>query len=231
MAKTYQQIQDEADRMFGKGASREKFEWRQAQQRAAGLSEEKRRRGGVARGWDVGKSWIRPAAQLTAGFFGGPAAASAVGAAMRGLDRPGKSGIGFDVGQGARGAMEGYLTGGLGAAARGAMTPATIATDAGLATGTRLQGAGQALKSYFQPGMQTAGNLASSAYELAKKSPAATAQFLQAGVSGYQAAQQAQLAAEEAALERMLREEEEARRRRLAQLFAPALQGLSTQNR
>lgn len=230
MAKTYKQIQEEADRMFGKGASREKFEWRQEQQRAAGLSEEKRRRGGIARGWDVGKSWIRPAAQLTAGFFGGPAAASAVGAAMRGLDRPGKSGIGFDVGQGARGAMEGYLTGSLGATARGAISPG-MAGMSSTVPATRMEGATKALKSYFQPGMQTAGNLASSAYELAKKNPMATAQFLQAGVSGYQAAQQAQLAAEEAELERMLREEEEARRRRLAQLFVPALQGLSTQNR
>jgi hypothetical protein len=34
-----------------------------------------------------------------------------VGAAFRGFDRPGQRGIGFDVGQGARGAMEGYSIG------------------------------------------------------------------------------------------------------------------------
>jgi hypothetical protein len=44
--------------------------------------------------------------------------AGAAGAAMRGLDRPGKRGIGFDAGAAARGGLEGLQYGGLGAAAK-----------------------------------------------------------------------------------------------------------------
>jgi|SanBayMetagenome_1026888.scaffolds.fasta_scaffold01480_9 hypothetical protein len=114
--KTYKQIQEEADRLFGKKASDKKFAWRQSQQKAAGLAEEKRKRGGVAGTYDRNKNVIRPAAELAAGYFGGPVAASLVGAGFRGFDRPGKGGIGFDAKQGALGALEGY---GLGSLATG----------------------------------------------------------------------------------------------------------------
>lgn len=73
-----------------------------------------RKRGGIAGLWDRNKNFIRPAAELAAGAFGGPWAGAAAGAAMRGLDRPGKSGIGFDFGQGVRGGLEGYSLGNLG---------------------------------------------------------------------------------------------------------------------
>lgn len=80
-----------------------------------------RKRGGIAGLWDRRKNIIRPAAELVAGAFGGPWAGAAAGAAMRGLDRPGKSGIGFDFGEGVRGGLEGYSLGNVGSWAGGKM--------------------------------------------------------------------------------------------------------------
>lgn len=215
--KTYKQIQEEANKRFGRGASDEKFEWRQSQQRAAGLAEEKRKRGGVARGWDVGKSWIRPAAELTAGFFGGPAAATTIGALLRGVDRPGKSGVGFDVKQGALGALEGYGVGGLGAGLKGAVQPA-----AGMG---RTASAIEATKQYYKPGMQALATGAEATKEFVKENPTLTQMAVQGGLTAYQAAQAQALAEEEQAIQTQLQKEEMDRRRRLARLLAPALQG------
>lgn len=208
--KTYKQIQEEADRKFGKGASDEKFAWRQQQQRAAGLAEEKRKRGGVARSWDVGKSWMRPAAELAAGAFGGPLAATLTGAAIRGLDRPGKRGIGFDVGQGVKGATEGYVVGSLGAAGKGAMPGG--------------QGAIAAGKEYFKPGLEALVKGGKGALAFAKKNPEITAAGLQAGLGAFQGAQAQAEAQRQADLAEELRKEEQDRRNRLARLLAPALQ-------
>lgn len=224
--KTYQQIQAEADRLFGKGASDAKFAWRRSQQTAAGLAPEKRQRGGVAEVWDRNKRPITTAAELIAGYFGGPKAATATGALIRGVDRPGKRGIGFDVGQGARGAMEGYLTGGLGAAARGAIAPkAGVYGGGGLMRG---RSAASALQSYFTPGVTSAVQAGQSALDFAKKNPAIVAQALQSGLAGYSAAQQAEMERQQMDIEEQLREEERARKRRLAQLLAPALQAQAT---
>jgi hypothetical protein len=118
MAKTYKDIQAESERLFGKGASDKKFQWRQQQQRAEGLKEEKRQRGGVAEVWDRNKKVISPVAQLVAGALGGPGAAAALGAAMKGLDREGKGGIGLDLKQAAIGGIQGYGMGQLGAAGK-----------------------------------------------------------------------------------------------------------------
>lgn len=208
--KTYKQIQEEADRKFGKGASDQKFEWRQSQQRAAGLAEEKRKRGGVARSWDVGKSWMRPAAELTAGFLGGPQAAAATGALLRGLDRPGKRGVGFDVGQGVRGAAEGYVVGGLGAAGKGAMPGG--------------QGAIAAGKEYFKPGMEALLKGGEAAVKFAKENPTLAAAAIQGGVGAFQGAQAQAEAQRQADLAEQLQREEQERRNRLARLLAPALQ-------
>jgi hypothetical protein len=125
MAKTKQQIQEEANRLFGKGASDEKFKWRQEQQRAAGLDVEKRQRGGVAEVWDRNKNVIVPAASgiaaLLTGGASAPLAASLTGAALRGADtRSLKGALG--------GAAEGYASG-LGATAlKGAATGAMAGT-------------------------------------------------------------------------------------------------------
>lgn len=68
---------------------------------------EQRKRGGLAGLYDRNKKIIAPVATGLAGLFN-PLAGAAVGAAFKGMDRPGKSGIGFDVGKGAMGALQGY---------------------------------------------------------------------------------------------------------------------------
>jgi hypothetical protein len=119
--KTYKQIQDEANRLFGKGASDKKFEWRRQQQEAAGLEQEKKTRGGVAGAYDRNKALVQAAVPLIAGALipGSSMIAGALaGGAARGLDREGKGGIGLDLGQAAKGAFTGAVMGNLGGAAR-----------------------------------------------------------------------------------------------------------------
>jgi len=79
-----------------------------------------KKRGGFAGFYDRNKGLVRTAAVLGATALGGPAAGAAAGAAMRGFDREGKRGIGFDVGQGVRGGLEGYAMGKTAAGATGA---------------------------------------------------------------------------------------------------------------
>ena len=67
-----------------------------------------KKRGGLAGLYDRNKGLVRMGATIGATLLGGPAAGAATGAAFRGLDREGKRGIGFNVGQGALGAIEGY---------------------------------------------------------------------------------------------------------------------------
>lgn len=76
-----------------------------------------RKRGGLAGIWDRNKHIIKPAASVLAGVVGTPALGAAVGAGLSGLDREGKRGIGFDVGQGLKGAATGYALGSLGSGA------------------------------------------------------------------------------------------------------------------
>jgi hypothetical protein len=111
MPKTAQQIRDEADRMFGKGASKEKFEWRRSQQAAAGLEQERKTRGGVAGAYDRNKKLVSAAATAAGYLVGGPTGAGLARGAVQGLDRPGEGGIGFDVRRGAKGFAEGYGAG------------------------------------------------------------------------------------------------------------------------
>lgn len=68
-----------------------------------------RKRGGLAGIWDRNKKIIKPVASAAGSLFGVPPAASM--ALMEGLDRKGKRGIGFDVGQAAKGAVKGYVGG------------------------------------------------------------------------------------------------------------------------
>lgn len=70
-----------------------------------------RKRGGLAGLYDRNKGLIRTGATIGASLLGGPMAGAATGAAFRGLDREGKRGIGFDIGQGLRGGLEGYAIG------------------------------------------------------------------------------------------------------------------------
>jgi hypothetical protein len=75
-----------------------------------------RKRGGLAGVWDRNKQYIKPIATLAAGALTGGVGGAVVGGLMNGLDRPGKGGIGFDVGKGALGAASGYGMGKIGGA-------------------------------------------------------------------------------------------------------------------
>lgn len=79
-----------------------------------------RKRGGAAGAWDRNKGWLKSVVPGVLGAIPGVGVplAVAAGAAMRGFDREGKGGIGFDVGQGIRGGLEGYGMGKLGQSAR-----------------------------------------------------------------------------------------------------------------
>lgn len=130
-----------------------------------------RRRGGLAGLYDRNKGLIRTAATIGGSLLGGPAAGAAIGAAFRGLDREGKRGIGFDVGQGLRGAAEGYATGKLTGAAKSSIgkmlapkLPSVMAPDAIGMTNTMLgggAGAGAGAGGGIAGGMGAIGNAAS----------------------------------------------------------------------
>lgn len=70
-----------------------------------------KKRGGLAGLYDRNKGLFRTAAILGGTALGGPAGGALAGAAMRGLDRPGKRGIGFDPFAALPGAVEGYAMG------------------------------------------------------------------------------------------------------------------------
>jgi hypothetical protein len=97
-----------------------------------------RKRGGLAGFYDRNKGVLQAAAPFIAGAVGGPLAGAAVGAAMRGFDREGQSGIGFDLGQGLQGGISGYGAGSLGASAKNLFTGqlAKRAAAKGLEAGT-----------------------------------------------------------------------------------------------
>lgn len=130
-----------------------------------------RKRGGLAGLYDRNKGLIRTAATIGGSLLGGPAAGAAIGAAFRGLDREGKSGIGFDIGQGLRGAAEGYATGKLTGAAKSSIgkmlapkLPSVMAPDAIGMTNTMLgggAGAGAGAGGGIAGGMGAIGNAAS----------------------------------------------------------------------
>jgi hypothetical protein len=141
-------IARESEERFGKGASKEKFAWRNEQRAKLGLGAEKRKRGGVSGVWDRNKNVIKPVAAGVAGLLtGGAAVPALMGAAMEGFDRPGKSGIGFDFGQGIKGAGMGALSGAAGATLGGGLS-----MGAGAAGPGGMAGAKQSLSSYFGMG-------------------------------------------------------------------------------
>lgn len=83
-----------------------------------------RKRGGLAGIWDRNKKIIKPLVEVGATFLAGgnPLAGAAAGAAMEGFDRPGKGGVGFDVGRGAVGGLKGYGAGQLGNVAQAGLS-------------------------------------------------------------------------------------------------------------
>lgn len=100
-----------------------------------------RKRGGIAGLWDRNKGIIKPLASGVAGVLGTPMLGAAVGAAMGGLDREGKGGIGFDARQGALGGLKGYGAGKLASGAVGGFQAAGGAAEGGNALLGGLKGA------------------------------------------------------------------------------------------
>ena len=140
------EIEKEASRRAaadGKTSHRERFDIRAQLRDEAGLSKEQRVRGGVARVWDNEKRWLAPAVSAVAGLIPGVnAAVPAILGGLKGFDREGQSGIGYDIGEGAKGALTGFGAGkvggaigdlaGIGGGAAGAV-PAPVAGGADLA--------------------------------------------------------------------------------------------------
>lgn len=95
-----------------------------------------KKRGGIAGVWDRNKGIIKTLAPMALGAIPGvgiPLAAAA-GAAMSGLDRPGKRGIGFDPMAGVQGGLAGAASGAAGAGIQkgiaGLFAPKTLPTAA-----------------------------------------------------------------------------------------------------
>ena len=95
-----------------------------------------RKRGGLAGLWDRNKGAIKAIAPMALGAIPGIGIPLAAGAraAMEGLDRPGKGGIGFDIGEGlkgaAMGAVQGYGGKQLAGGVKGLFSPSGAATPA-----------------------------------------------------------------------------------------------------
>lgn len=134
-------IEEEADRLSrvdGKTSHKERYAIRAQLRAEAGLPKEQKKRGGIAGAYDRNKNVLLPLAAAGLGLATGGLAAPIAGLALaRGVDREGQGGLGFDVGNAARGAMEGAAAGGLGQMAGGLLpTPAAggaIATTGAVA--------------------------------------------------------------------------------------------------
>jgi hypothetical protein len=145
-------IARESEERFGKGASKEKFAFRNAERAKLGLGKEKRKRGGISGVWDRNKQIIKPVVAGVAGALtGGAALPALLGAGMAGFDRPGKSGFGFDLGRGLAGAGAGALAGAGGAGLAGAVKGAAGAAGSGFGGAAKgaMTGGKEALGSYF----------------------------------------------------------------------------------
>lgn len=237
--KTYQQIEAEANRLFGNKPSTKKFDWRRAQQRAAGLETEKKKRGFIAGAYDRNKKLASAGATALGYLFGGPTGAGLARGAVQGFDRPGKSGIGFDVKRGLKGGLEGYAAGqGLNLAQSAVSKVAPkIGGLLGMGSGATAPAAGnlpledvananitQSNPSTMSRMLGGAGNLASGAMKFAKENPNVIAGAV-SGVTDYLGDRAtAEAAQRRLDLEEEMYREEQARKQRLAQLLMPFFQ-------
>lgn len=175
-----------------------------------------RKRGGLAGVWDRNKGWLRYVAPAVVGAIPGLGvpAAMGLGAAMRGLDRPGRRGIGLDPMQAALGAAEGYGAGSLGASAAGKLG---IGKAAGAAKAAGEQGARKTLT-------EKAKSVANYAFKENPKIGEYALQGLQANVPSYSdETERQQLELQRRQYEDMMEE-----RRRRGQLLAPMWQDFMT---
>lgn len=129
-------LQAESLRLFpgsSRSARQRRKEWRNAQRAEEGFRPESAlSRSGLAGVWDRNKDVITPVAAGLAGLAtGGLTAPLLLGAGLRGVDREGEGGVGFNAGQALRGAAEGAAAGGLASAGAGAVGAARAASAAG----------------------------------------------------------------------------------------------------
>jgi hypothetical protein len=238
--RTYKDIEAEANKRFGKGASREKFEFRRAQQEAAGLEKETKKRGGVAGAYDRNKAIVQAAVPTLAGMLipGGAIAGAVAGGLARGLDRPGKGGIGLDLGQAARGAVTGAALGKLGSMAGKGLgigpgaTPAPLpegvvrTPNYGARIGTEgmspMQRMTTGVGDLAQRAVSGAQSLGGRAIDFAKANPMVTSAAL-GGVSdvlgqrSQQALEEQRMAQQQSQFQQQFDVSEEERKRRLAE--------------
>lgn len=217
-----------------------------SQQQQQAPAPKRRKRGGLAGIWDRNKRVIAPVVGAGLGALtGGLAAPAIAGGLMRGLDRPGKRGIGFDVGAGARGAVEGAMAGSVGKAARGfgsrllgrgateaagqAGAAGSTPLDVGTGIGQETARSSASMTDYIRGGAERAGRGLRAVGRFAKENPEAIGMGLQAasGVMGAQA--ERQMADERIALERQRDEEERRRRETIARLLLPLFQQMQGQ--
>ncbi len=167
-------LQAESLRRFpgnSKDAKKKRKGFRNAERQRLGFKKEGR--GGVAGFYDRNKSWLVPVAAGAAGLFtGGLAAPMVVGAAARGLDREGEGGIGFDVGQGLRGAVEGAAAGSGATALSGAVNAARMGAAGASGAGLNpvwgaARGVGEAARDVLAP-MAVTGQAGGSAADIVR---------------------------------------------------------------
>jgi hypothetical protein len=180
----------------------------------------KRKRGGLAGLWDRNKGVIKPLVSGVAGAFGGPIGGALAGGLMGGLDRPGKGGVGFDVGRGVRGAAGGALAGAAGAGARGLFSGGMAGAKTALGNYGNQMGLGKG-------GMVRQG--IGKAVKFAEANPVTAGAALTTTGSMMAANQQARVAQERENYERELFNRQEEERRAMAEALLPLF--LSIQNR
>lgn len=216
-----------------------------------------RKRGGLAGLYDRNKGKFRTAGTLIGtglgALVGGPAGAkiggTLAGAAFRGFDRPGKSGIGFDVSQGLQGAAEGYGTAALASGAYGGIKnlfspnisgamnrasgmigQANQQIAANPAFGGMAGGAGAAGAAGTAGAAGAAGAAGKAAFAKSLLAPQVLGSAIQGGLSMLPSAQSEALNAQTRLAQQQFDEEkrrtqmEEERKRRIAEMLMPFMQ-------
>ena len=208
---------------------------RNAQTAPAAPVKKKRKRGGLAGIWDRNKKVIKPLVSGIAGAIGTPALGAAVGAAMGGLDREGKRGIGFDLGGAAKGGLSGYAAGsagkflggkagiqpmiGAGAKTAAPVAGAEVASQVPMPTTPIASSTGAA-----PTASRGLGSALRGAGQFVKDNPTAVGMGLQGAGAVMGAQAERQMQAENLRLERERDEEDRRRRGLTASLLVPMYQ-------
>lgn len=151
-----------------------------------------KKRGGLAGIWDRNKKIIKPLASAAGFLVGGPAGSGVVNGFISGVDRPGKGGIGFDVGRGIKGAATGYLAGKAGDALTGGAGGEGLAGLRRLFSGAGMREVGQNASFYGQGLAKTAFRPIAAVGKWAGKDPMNMLALGNAAIGGLNAYGQAQ---------------------------------------